>query len=243
MALKMIKAAALAGFVLAAANVAVASPISYSEVGDAGDIVNGTVQAVTGAAGSTVTSIKGSLTSSAGVFDGDAYKIYISAPGAFSASTTGFSPGVNSFDSQLFLFYLNGTGVVMNDDDPGGSGSQSSITAGNPFTAALSAGYYYLLITGSGMNPNSAGGQIFPSFTDGVTDPTGVYGPNGGASAINGFAGSSNEGGAYSIALSGVSIAASGATVPEPGTLGLGLTAGLALLAMVRRRRDGSDAQ
>ena len=242
MAQKMIKAAAVAGFVLAA-GAAVASPISYTEVGDAGDLVNGTVQTVTGAAGSTVTSIKGALTATAGITDGDAFKIYISAPSAFSASTTGFTPGVNNFDSELFLFNLNGTGIVTNDDDPGGSGSASAITAGNPFTAGLSAGFYYLLITGQGMNPNSAGGLIFPNWTDGTTDPTGLYGPNAGATAINGFAGSSNDGGAYSIALTGVSIAPAAATLPEPGTLGLGLTAGLVLLALVRRRDGGAGAQ
>ncbi|MCK9688220.1 hypothetical protein [Scleromatobacter humisilvae] len=243
MAQKMIKAAALAGFALAAASTAFATPISYTEVGDAGDIVTGTVQTVTGAAGSTVTSINGALTANGGgITDGDAYKIYISSPSAFSASTTGFTPGVNSFDSELFLFNLNGTGIVMNDDDPGGSGSQSSITAGNAFTAGLSAGYYYLLITGSGMDPSSAGSLIFPSWTDG-SDATGVYGPKAGAGAITGFGGSSNEGGAYSIALKGVGIAPAVGTVPEPGTLWLGLTAGLTLLAAVRRRAGKPDAQ
>ncbi len=240
---KMIKAAALAGFVLTAASAAFATPVSYTEVGDAGDIVTGAVQTVTGAAGSAVTSIKGSLTATAGITDGDAFKIYISAPSAFSASTTGFTPGRNSFDSELFLFNLDGTGIVMNDDDPAGTGEQSSIAAGNAFTDGLSAGYYYLLITGQGMNPTSAGGLIFPSWTDGTTDPTGLYGPNPGASAITGFGGNSNEGGAYSIALSGVSIAPAVGTVPEPGTLGLGLTAGLMLLALVRRRHGKPDAQ
>ena len=242
MAQKMIKAAALAGFVLTVATAAFATPVSYTEVGDAGDIVTGTVQTVTGTAGSSVTSIKGSLTATAGVYDGDAFKIYISAPSAFSASTTGFTPGRNSFDSELFLFNLDGTGIVMNDDDPEGSGEQSSITAGNAFTDGLSAGYYYLLITGAGMDPTSAGNLIFPSFAGG-SDPTGVYGPNAGAAAITGFGGSSNEGGAYSIALNGVSIAPAVGTVPEPGTLGLGLTAGLMLLALVRRRHGKPDAQ
>ena len=236
MAQKMIKAAALAGFVLAAAN-AFATPITYTESGDAGDIVTGAVQTVTGAAGSQVGAIKGSLTAnSGGIYDGDAYKIYISSPSTFSATTTGFSPGINSFDSELFLFNLDGTGIAMNDDDTATGNEQSTIDAGDPLTAGLSAGYYYLLITGQGMNPTSAGGLIFPNWTDGTTDPTGVYGPNAGATAINGFAGSSNEGGAYSIALTGVSIAASGSTVPEPGTLALGLLAGLALLGALRRR-------
>ena len=235
MAQKMIKAAALAGFVLAAAN-AFATPITYTESGDAGDIVTGAVQTVTGAAGSQVGAIKGTLTAnSGGIYDGDAYKIYISSPSTFSASTAGFTPGANSFNTELFLFNLDGTGIAMNDDDPSGV-EQSTIDAGDPLTAGLTAGYYYLLITGAGMDPTSAGGQIFPSFTDGVTDPTGVYGPNAGATAINGFAGSSNEGGAYSIKLTGVSIAAAASAVPEPGTLALGLVAGLALLGALRRR-------
>jgi hypothetical protein len=243
MAQKMIKAAALAGFVLAAANAALASPITYTEVGDAGDIVTGTVQTVTGAAGSTVTSIKGALTAnSGGITDGDAFKIYIDSPSTFSASTTGFSPGANSFDSELFLFNLDGTGIVMNDDDAGTGGPQSAITAGNPFTAGLSAGYYYLLITGAGADPISAAGLIFPSFSGGA-DPTGIYGPNAGASAITGFGGASNEGGAYSIALKGVSIAPAASAVPEPGTLWLGLIAGPALMAALRRRNRAPRAQ
>ena len=244
MAKKMIKVAALAGFFLAAANTAFASPISYTEVGDTGDLVSGTVQTVTGTAGSLVGSINGTLTSnSGGITEGDAYKIYISSGSAFSASTVGFTPGVNAFDSELFLFNLDGTGIVMNDDDPGQSGEQSAITAGNPFTSGLSAGYYYLLITGGNMNPTSAAGLIFPTWTDGVTDPTGLYGPNAGASAITGYGGSSNDGGNYSIALTGVSIAPATNTVPEPGTLVLGLTAGLGLLAAVRRRAGRHDAQ
>src|SRR6202000_697643 len=111
MAQKMIKAAALAGFVLAAAN-AFATPITYTESGDAGDLVTGAVQTVTGAAGSQVGAIKGTLTAnSGGIYDGDAYKIYISSPSTFSATTTGFSPGINSFDSELFLFNLDGTRI------------------------------------------------------------------------------------------------------------------------------------
>jgi hypothetical protein len=243
MAQKMIKAAALAGFVLAAANAAFASPV-YTEVGDAGDLVTGAAQTVTGTAGSAVTSIKGSLTAnSGGIYDGDAYKIYISSPGTFSASTTGFSPGANSFDSELFLFNLDGTGIVMNDDDPVTGNSQSNIPAGNALTASLGVGYYYLLITGQGMTPTSAAGLIFPGWTDGTTDPTGVYGPNAGAGAITGFGGSADEGGAYSISLAGVSIAPAASAVPEPGTLWLGLLAGPALLAALRRRNRAPAAQ
>jgi hypothetical protein len=241
---KMIKAAALsAAFALAAAHPAYAASFSYTETGDAGDLVTGAAQAVTGNAGDTVAAIKGSLGLTAGISEADAFKIYISAPSAFSASTTGFVPGSNSFDSELFLFGLDGKGIVMNDDDSVSGGSQSAILAGNSFTASLTPGYYYLLITGSSKNPSSAGGLIFPNTTDFSVDPTGIYGPTGagGASAISGFSGSSNEGGAYSIALTGVTIAA--VAVPEPSTLCLGLAGGLMLFGLSRRRQGKTAAQ
>ncbi|MDY0746016.1 DVUA0089 family protein [Paucibacter sp. R3-3] len=231
----MLGAALAVGLALGTSHAAFAG--SYTEVGDAGDIVSGAAQMVTGNAGETVSAIKGMLGSSAGgTTEADAFEIYISSPTKFSASTAGFTPGSNSFDSQLFLFSLDGKGIVANDDDAS-SGSQSTIPAGNSFTSALTPGYYILLISGNGNSPASTGGLIFPSWTDGVTDPTGVYGPTGpgGALAISSFGGTSNEGGAYSITLTGVT-AGPVAAVPEPGTLGLGLLGGLALMAYRRRR-------
>jgi hypothetical protein len=221
------------GLILATAHSASAS--SFAEVGDAGDIVSGMPELVTGIAGASITSITGKLTLTAGISEADAFEIYISSPASFSATTTGFSPGVNNFDSQLFLFTLSGIGVVANDDDSVSGSAQSTIPAGSSFTSALTPGYYYLLITGSGQFPASAGGVIFKNWTDGTTDPTGVYGPTGpgGASAISSFGGSSNEGGKYSIALTGVTIAA----VPEPSTVALGGAGALVLLALRRRRR------
>ena len=167
----------------------------------------------------------------AGISEADAFEIYIGSPSTFSATTNGFAPGVNNFDSQLFLFTLSGTGIVANDDDSTSGAEQSTIPAGSSFTSSLAPGYYDLLVTGSGRFPASAGGVIFPNWTDGTTDPTGVYGPTGpgGGSAISSFGGNSNEGGAYSIALTGVS------AVPEPTSLALGLAGALAL--MMRRRR------
>jgi hypothetical protein len=221
-----------AGLALAGAHSAFAG--SYAETGDAGDIVSGTPQLVTGNPGDNITSIVGSLTLTAGISEADAFKIYIDSPSTFSATTTGFAPGMNNFDTQLFLFTLGGVGIVGNDDDTASGSAQSTLPAGSSFTSALAPGYYYLLITGSGKFPASAGGVIFQNWTDGTTDPTGVYGPTGpgGGLAISSFGGSSNEGGAYSIALTGVSIAA----VPEPSSLALGLAGALVLMA--RRRRS-----
>lgn len=224
---------------LAAAVLGLAHPAafagSYAEVGDAGDIVSGLPQAVTGGPGETITSITGALGLSAGISEADAFKIYIASPSTFSASTTAFVPGSNNFDTQLFLFSLNGMGIVGNDDDGVSGGSQSTIPAGTSFVSSLTPGYYILMITGSGKSPASTGGLIFPSFALGA-DPTGVYGPtgSGGSLAISSFGGSSNEGGAYSIALTGVTSGVS--AVPEPGTLALGLTGALALTVFRRRR-------
>lgn len=233
---KSIQGGLLAAGLLLTAQSALA--VTYTEVGDAGDIVHGAAQAVTGNPGDAITAIKGTLALTAGISEADAYKIYISSPSTFSASTTGFVPGANSFDSQLFLFTLGGVGIVANDDDPAG-GSQSIIRAGNSFTSSLTAGYYILMITGTGMSPASAGGAIFPSWVDG-SDATGLYGPTGpgGASAITSFAGSSNDGGAYSIALTGVSIAA----VPEPASVLLFSAGALALIGARRRRAEASAA-
>ncbi len=229
-----LKTAALsAAWVLAIAPSAFAG--TYAESGDAGDIANSAAQLVTGSPGDAITSITGALSLSAGVSEADAFKIYIDSPTTFSATTTGFIPGVNNFDSQLFLFTLGGVGIVANDDDTASGAAQSTIPAGSSFTASLAPGYYYLLITGSGQFPASSGGVIFNNFSDGTTDPTGVYGPTGpgGASAISSFGGSSNEGGAYSIALTGVSVVSA---VPEPTSLALGIAGALMLMARRRRR-------
>ncbi len=227
-------AALAAALALASSSSAFAG--TYGETGDAGDIVNGAPQAVAGNSGDLITAITGTLSLTAGISEGDAFQIYISSPSTFSATTTGFAPGVNNFDTQLFLFTLGGVGIVANDDDSVSGSAQSTIPAGSSFTASLAPGYYYLLITGSGQFPASSGGVIFNNWTDGMTDPSGVYGPTGpgGASAISSFGGSSNEGGAYSIALTGVSVVAS--AVPEPTSLALGLAGALMLMARRRRR-------
>ena len=205
---------------------------TYTETGDAGDLP-ATAQIVTGPTSTSLDSITGSLTLTTAISDGDMYQIFISNPAAFSASDTAFIQGYNNFDSQIFLFNAQGIGVVANDDAASG-GSQSSIAAGS--ISGSQIGVYYILIDGSSRYPVSSGGLIFPNLTDGTTDPTGTYGPTGpgGAQAISSYTGSSNEAGAYRIALTGAQFV----VVPEPGSVAFMLagTAGVALTVLRRRR-------
>jgi hypothetical protein len=157
---------------------------------------------------------------------GDVYKIYISDPTNFSASTLSLAGGRNGFNTQLFLFNLDGTGIASNDDTA--SGPLSRLPVGNPLYTGLAAGYYYLVIDGSSSNPaNSSGGAIFPD-----SPPTGVYGPQS-SSAFTQYSGNSNEGGTYSIALTGVSMAA----VPEPSTALLFVVGGAGFTWLLRKKR------
>lgn len=159
---------------------------------------------------------------------GDVYKIYISDPANFSASTLSLAGGRNGFDTQLFLFNLDGTGIASNDDHAPGPNSQ--LPAGNPLYSGLAAGYYYLVVDGSGSYPaiSNNGTAIFPD-----NPPTGIYGPSQSSAVFGGYNGSSTEGGSYSIALTGASIA----VVPEPASTSLLFVAGGAGFTWLLRKR------
>ena len=226
---------------LAAAYLALAGTIhaaNFSETGDAGDLL-GTAQIVSGAAGTPLNLISGTLTRTNGISDSDLFEIYISSPSTFSASNTAFIPGSNNFDSQIFLFNASGLGLIGNDDNPINGAAQSNLAAGN---LNGSAGLYYLLISGSGRYATSGNGLIFPNFTDGTTDPTTVVGPTGpgGAAALSAYTGSSNEGGNYAVALTGAQFVSN--AVPEPSVFAF-LAAGVASLALGLHRCKPSLAR
>lgn len=85
----------------------------------------------------------GSLTSIQGRFefdDVDVYKIRITNPANFRATTVGLAGFI---DTQLFLFNENGMGVTHNDDDPATNAIQSTITG----QFVPGPGIYYLAIT------------------------------------------------------------------------------------------------
>jgi hypothetical protein len=215
--------------------VASVSAFTWTEVGDAGDLL-ATAQIPVGEG--PLTSISGMLTlvfdsDSGSPIDADMYRIFIADPLAFSATTV----GLTSLDTQLFLFTELGLGVYANDDcTPGlvgcplsGDVVQSTLPPGLP--SGFGSDIYYLVVTSFDLDPVSSAGLIFPSFPSST-----VYGPTGpgGGSAITGYSGEGTTG-AYTIALTGVD----DVPVPEPATLlllGSG-AAGVACAARNRQRR------
>jgi hypothetical protein len=194
------------GTVLALAGSAQA--FSHAEVGDAGDLP-GTAQAVFGVG--PLESITGEITP---VSDPDLYRITITDPGAFSATTVGGA----AFDTQLFLFHLDGTGIASNDDSVG---TQSTLPAGHALYSSLLAGEYLLGISGFNIDPFSGGSNIFAcgfNVVCGPTDPGPLTSWMGGGNA-----------GTYTITLTGAA-----GVVPEP-TAALLFALGFGVIGSARR--------
>jgi hypothetical protein len=210
--------------VAALAFVSGVSAQTYIESGDAGNLP-ATAQSAMGAG--TLTGITGS-TSSADLQD--MYLINIRDWQNFSAGVDpAVGTGSTTFDTQLWLFREDGTGVIANDDCPGGCpGFHSHISGPTPTdggTGLTSNGNYYIAISGFNNDPVSAGGAIFTQVD--FAELSSADGP-GGASPITGWDTVAGATGSYTIGLTGANF------VPEPATLSLLALGGLAIL---RRRR------
>jgi hypothetical protein len=214
--------------------VASASALTWTEVGDAGDLP-ATAQVITGTDPlDSLTTISGSLlelilndTPTGQSFDADMYMINITDPGIFSATTN--LAGV-TLDTQLFLFDSTGLGVYAHDETSD-TNHQSTLPAGHAF-GPQAAGIYYLLITSFDLDPVNAAGLVFPNDPPFDT----VYGPTGpgGQLPITGYIGEGTPG-LYTIALTGASPVVP--AVPEPATLLL-LGSGVAGWAWASRNRS-----
>jgi hypothetical protein len=167
------------------------------EVGDAGDLP-ATAQDLTGA---PVESIAGTLVEGTDI---DMYRLCLDGGGSFSASAVGGT----AVDTQLFLFDASGRGVYANDDQQEGVVIQSLLPAGHPLTPSAQ-GEYLLAVGAYNIDPQSAGGAIFPALAD-VTGPTG---PGGGEPLI-GWGGRHEVPGAYTLTITGARCAPGDDTTP-----------------------------
>lgn len=192
----------------------------WNETGDAGEL-SGVAQAASGAG--TLGAIVGSLSNGQDV---DMFRIHISNPAAFSATTFN---GASLFDTQLFLFHLNGVGIAANDDAGGAAGTRSTLGAGNTLYSTLAAGDYLIAVSRFDEDAYSAGGLMFQSVPFGA-----VYGPNNpaGLSPLTHWSGGNTNTGpfGYQIDFTGVTL------IPLPPAAWAGL-AGLGMIAGMRRLR------
>jgi hypothetical protein len=184
--------------------------------------------------GTPLDAITGMLTAN----NADLFQIFISDPATFSANTFFMIPGVNNFNTALFLFDSAGFGVYANDDAPApANGSQSQLPTGNSLSPKT-AGIYYIAVSGAGYAPISADGLIFPTPNsnsvpfNAILDPTGV----GGAKILSDWTGNGGSNtGAYKINLTGATFVPS--AIPEP-TMSMLLPSVIALggVASLKRR-------
>jgi hypothetical protein len=129
----------------------------------------------------------------------DMYRINICDTGAFSASTLG-----SLLDTQIFLFNLDGTGVIFNDDIPGlGLGVESRIDNSGSWITAT--GDYYLAVGLYNRDPVDGLGALLWNNTG----PGGVFddirqpdGP-GATNPVEGWINFPGGGLAYSISFTG----------------------------------------
>lgn len=163
----------------------IASGQTWNESGDAPDLLPGQETQGSG----PLTLINGTTSANSDV---DLYKITITDPSNFSASTEGLA----TIDTQLFLFDSNGNGVTHCDDSVGGSTLQSTLS--NQFIPG--PGVYYLAVTTYNNDVNGPNGLIWnnsPFRSERQPDGPGAPGP------LTSWTPSSGAAGSYGVALSG----------------------------------------
>ncbi len=179
-----------------------------------------------------MTAIQGAFS---GETDADLYKITISSPSQFSATTVNAYTNTGGQDTELTLFSSTGVAIALNDD-ANGLTTDSTLPLGNSLYASLAAGTYYLGVAQSGNEAvNSASQTLFVGLNQ-SGDTTAIRGAAAGRNpnTLFGFDGANagNGGGAgqYEVDFGLVS-------VPEPSTWAMmGLGAIAAVFAFLRRR-------
>ena len=165
--------------------------VDWTEQGDAGDLPE-TAQATGTDTSTPLSSISGALAAD----DVDMFAIYIADPSAFQAET---NTATTNFDSQLWLFDVNGNGIVHDDDSAGSL--RSRITNAN--NCIPGPGIYYIAISRWNRDPiDCDGNAIWTS----VSNACAVAG----RSRVASWTGSTSAG-TYQIVLQGAFTAPLGA--------------------------------
>jgi len=217
-------ASGAAGLALVLAPAALAGP-EWPEVGDAGPLPL-SAQSVVGTG--PLSRISGELTGTAplpglGLGDvQDMYLIRIADPMNFLATTDGTGGSFAAFNANLFLFTLDGRGLLGNL----GFGPAATLTSAATDASGaelVAPGDYYIAISGGFSVPVALPGPIFNFGIPG--EVSGPDGPGGFDPIL--FWGGPTEIGLYRIYLEGAVF------IPAPGTV---LVFGLAAAAARRRR-------
>lgn len=203
----------------------------WIEQGDAGSLptsaqtitVNGPVQSIRGA-------LAGATPLDGGPVDfEDMFRVIITTPTSFYLRTDPGSGGGADFNTQLWVFNVNGTGILGNDDafDPGVGSAVFQFATDNTGAGIFAPGEYLIAISGLLNRPTSGGQHIFNfATTTEISGPDGL----GGGGAIDGWDTNPNcHFGDYILSLQGVS------GVPAPGAIA-GVVVGLLLGKRSRRR-------
>lgn len=196
-----------------------AAAVTWTEVGDAGKLLDTAQETGTG----TLTGIDTDLASATDV---DLFRFLVIGQGEVTITTSG------EFDTQLFLFDASGLGIAANDDFTDGSGNSL-------ITAELSTGYYYLGVSLFDVDPVSATGLIFPNEQGELLGPTGP----GGEDPLSGWVTLGESVDAvvsieYLFIPTTLLVLGSLESVPAPSSLVL-LAAGVGVLVVRRLRSRG----
>jgi hypothetical protein len=165
--------------------------VDWTEQGDAGDLPE-TAQATGTDTSTPLRTISGTLDAN----DVDMFAIYIADPSAFQAET---NTTTTNFDSQLWLFDVNGNGIVHDDDSAGSL--RSRITNAN--NCIPGPGIYYIAISRWNRDPiDCDGNAIWTSASNACAAS--------GRSRVASWTGSTSAG-TYQIVLQGAFTAPLGA--------------------------------
>jgi len=165
--------------------------VDWTEQGDAGDLPE-TAQATGTDTSTPLSTISGVLDAN----DVDMFAIYIADPSAFQAET---NTTTTNFDSQLWLFDVNGNGIVHDDDSAGSY--RSRITNAN--NCIPGPGIYYIAISRYNRDPiDCDGNAIWTSASNACAAS--------GRSRVASWTGSTSAG-TYQIVLQGAFTAPLGA--------------------------------